>query len=133
MATDTEREVAMQDGNGDDQQLADQDALDLAQPRQVAMTQRGRDAVQTYLGDLRQARSIAQAPPSYGELIDRLWRNPEVLANSMLLKVLVKLYAIPAIVIVSILWFLIVAQMHPGRALAVDGLIGLGIWLWFFS
>lgn len=76
---------------------------------------------------------MAAAPPSMGQLIEQLWNSPTVLADSGLLKFLVRLYSLVAIPVVAVLYFLIAAQVHPARALVVDSAIGFVIWMWFFS
>lgn len=131
---DTQRDVEVQDGSDIDLELTDHEAGDLEQPDKVAVTERGRQVVQNYLGDLKEARSMAFQPPSLSELIKTLWRSPDVLANHWLLKLLVRALYFPiAFPVIFICYFLITSFVHPTRGVLVGGLLAAAVWLWFFS
>lgn len=130
---DTQGDVALHDGTSHDDMIADQPGTDLAVPDQVAVTQRSRRAVQNYRNDVREARVVAAAPPSMGQLIDQLWHRPEVVADSGLLRVAVRVYALLAIPVVALMYCLIAVQSKPALAVVVDPILIFLIWMWFFS
>lgn len=131
---DTQRDVEVQDGSDIDLELADHDEGDLEQPDKVAITQRGRDLVQNYFGDVQQARSMVFQPPSLRDLIQTLWKAPEVLANHWLLKLLVRVLYFPvAFPVIFVCYFLITAFVHPARGVLVGALLAAASWMWFFS
>jgi len=133
MDTHTQREVEVPDGSGPEYQRADHGTGDVEQPREVAVTQRGKQTALAYLGDVQQARAVAKAPPPLGVLWSQLWEAPEVLADNGLMRFLARVYAPVGMLIVSALYWLVAAHLHPVRALLVDTAIGFAIWLWFFS
>lgn len=133
MSLDTQRDNEMHDGTDIDLELTDQVGSDLEQPRKSAITQRASQTASKYLGDLQEARGIASAPPSFGDVVKALWRSPIVLADHWLLRFLVRLYSIPAMLAIGVLYWLIAALVHPVRGLLIATLLGGGIWLWFFS
>ncbi len=131
---DTQRDVEVRDGSDIDLELTDHEASDLEQPDKVAVTERGRQLVQNYLGDIQEARSMVLQPPSLSDLIRTLWKAPEVLANHWLLKLLVRVLYFPiAFPVIFVCYFLITSFVHPARGVLVGGLLAATTWLWFFS
>jgi hypothetical protein len=131
---DTLRDVEVQDGSDIDIELTDHRASDLEQPDKVKVTDRGREVVEKYLGDLREARAMASDPPSLKAVLELLWRSPQVLANHWLLVWAVRLIYFPiAFPVIFICYFLVSSFVHPARGVLVGGLLAAATWLWFFS
>jgi hypothetical protein len=129
---DTLRDIEVRDGTDIDLELTDHEAGDLEQPDKVAITDRGREVLQKYLGDLQEARSMAIDPPSLGEVLGMLWKAPEVLANHWLLKLLVRALYFPiAFPVIFVCYFLISAFVHPARGVLVGGMLVAAFWMWF--
>jgi hypothetical protein len=130
----TERDIEVQDGSGIDLELADQGAGDLAEPRKNAITERGHQTVEKYLGDLREARAIASDPPALGEVLTRLWHSPAVLADHWLLRWAIRLLYFPvAFPVIALCYFLVSSFVHPARGTLLAALLVLGGWLWFVA
>lgn len=137
MATEPEiitvSEVAVQDGNSQNCEIADHDQAKVAIPQTVAITQRGRRTVLNYRNDVREARVVAARPPSMAELIESIWRHPSTLADSGLERFAVRLYALLAIPVVAILYCLVAAHVKPALGVTVDLVLAAIICMWIFS
>lgn len=132
--SDTERDVEMQDGSDIDLELTDHEGSEVEQPDKPTVTERGRQTLENYLGDLQQARALATDPPSLGVVLRMLAKSPQVLADHWLLKLLVRVVYFPiAFPVIFACYFLISSFVHPARGVLVGTLLGAAIWLWFLS
>lgn len=127
---DTQRDVEVPVGIGPEITVTAHPVVDLEAPAQSLITKRSQDAVRTYLGDMTEARAFVLAPTPLKVLVRDLWQRPQVPANNGLLKLVWRIYAVPAIPLALLLYVLAAGLQHPGRAVVVYGLLGALVWMW---
>lgn len=133
MDTVTQRDMELPGGTEDGCEITDHAPDQVEQPRQNEVALRSKEAVGKYLGDLREARDLATKPPTTAEAWDRLWKSPVVFADHWLLKLLVRIYAVPAIAVIAFCYYFAAGLSHPARGVLLAGLAAGFIWLVFIS